>query len=260
MGDEKEGPAAYDDGRSDGHSGGVGAQYCATHASRSNSHRVLLCFLIILALAPTGCWTKRLTDREQFDNEINIRRKDPKTGMPNWIEVRPDVKVSIGDFWKRYEAFFRIPPSALRQGPTRRDRLGSGNLTSFQQVHLGYPVANGGYVVETEHNLVRNAMGSFIVGLPASLPPPRIGRSAALHIAITSLKLQGPPPWTVTKSAGYHPPEATLSLAPWGVDGRYKLLWYVDFAGTGVGRPDVGGFVVDAVNGAIIGKMAGDIR
>lgn len=222
----------------------------------SSSH---LAFFLILGLAATGCSTDRVTSREQFNREINIRREDPKTGIPNWIEVRPDIKVSIAHFWKRYEQFLRIPPAALEKGAPRPDRLGAGTLTFFQQVHLGYPVANGGYLVEAENGLVRNAMGKFIVGLPASLPHP-ISQKAALDVAIGFLRLQGPPPWTLPNSAGYHPPEPTLSLAPEGPDGSYKLIWWVSFAGTGLGFRANGEIAIDAASGAIIGKTPGNIR
>ena len=225
------------------------------------AQKALPCFAVFLFLVfgATSCRTERITDEAQFDREISIRGVDRGTGLPNFIEVRPNMKIPIGDFWTRYETFFRIPPSALVQGRTRPSRLGSGYLTSFQQFHLGYPVAGGGFLVETERGMVQGANGHFILGLPPDLPRP-IPRGAALHVAIGSLKLVGPPPWTTSNSYHYHPPVAELSLSREGVDGGFKLVWYVSFESTGISDRDVGGIVVDASNGAILGTLAGAIR
>jgi hypothetical protein len=215
--------------------------------------------LLVIASGGVGCRVKRAT-QEEFNRELSVRT-DSTTGMPTGVDARPNVNVPIGEFWTRYEQFLRVPPSALVRGPKRPDRLGHGTLSFFQQVHLGYPVANGGYLVETEREMFRTATGKFILGLPASLPRP-IRRGPAIDAAVRSLMLEGPLPWTTpaAKSAGYHPPVATLSLAPEGVDGSFKLIWYVSFASTGLANRDVGAIVVDAGTGAIIGTFAGRIR
>lgn len=227
------------------------------HSRRASSSH--LAFFLILGLAATGCSTERVASREQFNREIAIRSQDPKTGLPNWIEVRPDIKVSIDSFWKRYEPFFHIAPSALEKGPPRPSPFGSSTWIFFQQVHLGYAVANGGYRIETEQDMVRNAMGKYMVGLPASLPHP-ISEKAALDVAIAFLQLQGAPPWAAPNSNGYHPPEATLSLAPEGPDGSFKLIWTVYFDGTGLGYPNIGEIAIDAASGVVLGRIPGNIR
>jgi hypothetical protein len=215
--------------------------------------------LCAIASGTVGCRVKRAT-QEEFNRELSVRT-DPKTGMPTWVDARPNVNVPIAGFWKRYEQFLRVPPSALVLGRKRPDRLGHGTLYSYQQVHLGYPVANGGYLVETEREMFRSATGKFIVGLPANLPRP-ISRSAAIDTAVRSLMLEEPLPWTTpaAKTVGYHPPVATLSLASEGVDGSFKLIWYVSFESTGLANRDVGAIVIDAGTGSVIGTTAGSIR
>lgn len=99
--------------------------------------RTSVAALSVLACEVSGCLANRATE-EEYNREINVRRADPETGIPRWVEVTPGVNIPIGDFWKRYEAFFRIPPGDLERGDTRPDRLGTGMITSFEQVHLGY--------------------------------------------------------------------------------------------------------------------------
>jgi hypothetical protein len=212
--------------------------------------------LCAVAIWFVGCRVKRAT-QEEFDRELSVRT-DPKTGMPTWVDARQNVNVPIRGFWTRYEQFLHVPASALELARKRPDRLGHGTLYSYQQVHLGYPVANGGYLVETDRDMFRSATGKFILGLPASLPHPIRG-SAAIDAAVQSLRLQEPLPWTTpaAKTIGYHAPVATLSLAPEGADGGFKLIWYVSFASTGLASRDVGAMVIDAGTGAILGTISG---
>ena len=215
--------------------------------------------LCAITSGSVGCRVKRAT-QEEFKRELSVRT-DPKTGLPTWVDARPNVNVPIGGFWTRYEQFLHVPPSALDLERKRPDRLGHGTLYSYQQVHLGYPVANGGYLVETEREMFRSATGRFSVGLPASLPHP-IRKGAAIDAAVRYLRLQDPLPWTTpaAKSVGYHPPVATLSLAAEGADGSFKLIWHVSFASTGLANRDIGAMVIDAGTGAIIGNYPGNIR
>ena len=50
--------------------------------------------------------------------------------------------------------------------------LRDGMLYAFQQVHRGYPVSNGGYLVDVVNGYVRGGAGKVMIGLPDQLPTP----------------------------------------------------------------------------------------
>jgi hypothetical protein len=192
---------------------------------------------------------------------------DPKTPTPRMIRTRPGVDVSIEVFWRRYARILGVPPDELVQtGPLRPSSTLPGHLLIFyQQVHLGYPVAGYGYLVDADRGLFRDATGKVMPDLPGTLPHP-IDRAAALEAALGYLKLDGPPPWlsvntTASASPGRHPPKQTLVLRasrfdPVGAD--FSLAWIFQFAGTGLHEP--GTMDVDAVTGRVVSTTPGHVR
>ena len=192
---------------------------------------------------------------------------DPKTRTPRMIRTRSGVDVSIEVFWRRYARILGVPPDELVQSapPRPSSTLPGHLLLSYQQVHLGYPVAGYGYLVDADRGLFRNATGKVMPDLPSTLPHP-IDRAAALQAALSYLKLDGPPPWLAVNagasaSPGRRPPEQTLVLRavrfdPVGAD--FSLAWIFQFAGTGLSEP--GTMDVDAVTGQVLATTPGAVE
>jgi hypothetical protein len=201
---------------------------------------------------------------------------DPKTRTPRMIRARAGVDVSVDVFWRRYAHILRVPPDELVQSaPPRPSSTASGHvLISYQQVHLGYPVAGYGYLVDADRGFFRDATGKVMPDLPSTLPNP-IDLATALDAALAYLKLDGPPPWlsanpTASASQGgpawmqpppRHPPQHALVLRagrfdPVGAD--FSLAWIFQFAGTGLHEP--GTMDVDGVTGRVVSTTPGSVR
>jgi hypothetical protein len=217
---------------------------------------------------PLTFTTEPATERE-IVRELTFTT-DPKTRTPRMIDVRPGVDVSIDIFWRRYASILRVPPDELVQtAPPRPSSTLPGHvLISYQQVHLGYPVAGYGYLVDADRGLFRSATGKIMPDLPSALPEP-IDRGAALDVALRYLKLSGPPPWEPSRLpvAGpggplpRHLPEASLVLwasrfDPLGSD--FSLTWVLRFTGTGLKEP--GTMEIEAATGRVLSTSPGSIR
>jgi hypothetical protein len=210
---------------------------------------------------------KRATEAE-FTRELTVQT-DSRRRCPTVIQARSGVDVPFEGFWDRYEAFLGIPPAELApMGAPRPDTTRPGyTLVSWAQVHLGYHVANGGYLVATEGPSFRSAHGRFVHGIRARMTKP-IHESTALQAAIRFLKLVDPLPWTYPHDCGLgcvsrpESPETYLGLTlnPGGpTEKDFRLTWHISFAGTGLAR-DVGALTLDAANGEVIGSEPGFIR
>ena len=177
---------------------------------------------------------------------------DPILGTVRRFQSRPGINTPVSDIWSRYASVIGTP-KLVAMGAPRPDRISPGRmLTSYQQFHLGYPIANFGYLVETEAGIFRTADGKLAPNLPSTFPTP-ISQAAALQAALQYLKIQTPP-W-VTDPAKHPAPVMTLELVPQRIDPAsaedFKLLWEIRLVGTGVLEP--GGIEVDAASGKVLG-------
>jgi hypothetical protein len=229
---------------------------------------VMLPFICVCLNCRNGARPPKRATEAEFTRELTVQT-DWTRRCPTVIQARPGVDIPFEGFWYRYEAFLGIPPAELApMGPPRPDTTRPGyTLVYWGQVHQGYHVANGGYLVATEGPSFRSAHGSFMYGIRARVPKP-INESMALQAAIRFLKLVDPLPWTHPYNCGPgcvshpEPPKAYLSLTlnPGGpTEKDLRLTWYISFGGTGLAL-DVGALTLDAGTGEVIGSEPGFIR
>jgi hypothetical protein len=221
--------------------------------------------VVMLAVGSAACrgrgTTVAVATEQEFIREISVVINDKTHTWEGLFRVRPGVRVPIEGFWLRYAPFLGIPPSALvlARPPMRDSVLRDGMLYAFQQVHRGYPVSNGGYLVDVVNGYVVGGAGKAMIGLPDQLPPP-ISADRALAIALAQVEPKGARPW-LTEPGRWRPPASTLALAadkfePIGSD--FHLVYTFSFSSTGVMEP--GTLTIDAVTGAVITRTSGSIR
>lgn len=178
---------------------------------------------------------------------------DPALKTLRRFEARPGINTPVADVWTRYESAIGVSHSVLVPvGSARPDTTHAGQLlVSYQQYHLGYPVAGFGYLVATESGMFRSADGKVAKSLPSSLPTP-ISGATALQNAIQFQQLTNPP-W-VANPTKYHAPVATLALMPQGASPAsatdFRLIWVIGMLGTGVLEPAA--VEVDAATGSVL--------
>ncbi|MES1183483.1 MAG: hypothetical protein ABUL60_06685 [Myxococcales bacterium] len=110
-------------------------------------------------------------------------------------------------------------------------------LTSYQQMHLGYPVSGAGFFVSSKDGWILGKNGRLIEGLPSTYPTP-MSEERARELAWRAQEVDVQPPWLAEPST-WHPPHGQLawvSVRDVMKASDYVLAWCFDFHGTGVGR------------------------
>jgi len=189
---------------------------------------------------------------KQLNEELTFT-VDPDTHVWRTFRPRPGARIPADGIWYRYAPFLGIPPEALVPvRPPRPDPIVPGAVAIvYQQMHLGYPVAGGTYLVIVKDGLLYDGIGHVVPDLPATLPVP-ISRERATEIAFARIEPKGARPW-LTQPKRWSPPTQDLML--WspkfpqrGPD--FQLVWIFSFSSTGVFEP--GSITIDAVTGAVI--------
>jgi hypothetical protein len=132
-------------------------------------------------------------------------------------------------------------------------------LTSYQQMHLGYPVLGAGLFVSSKDGWVLGKNGRLLEGLPNTTPTPR-REEQARELAWRAQEVEGQPPW-LGKPTQWHAPRGQLAWATVRDVTKasdYVLTWCFDFQGTGVrGYPNVW---LNAATGALVNRTSGVVN
>lgn len=179
---------------------------------------------------------------------------DPTTKAPRTFEARPGINTPLTDLWTRYgdATNVNLPVGELQAvgAPKVSSTLPAQRVTTYQQVHQGYPVVGFGYFVASEQGFFRNANGKVMPALPA-VPTSTVSESTALRAALTFLKITKAP-WTTNPTVNRAPVGRLVLRSPRSnpTAADFKLVWDFAMAGTGLDEP--AGIQVDAVTGAVL--------
>jgi len=197
---------------------------------------------------------------KQLNEELTFTI-DPDTHVWRTFRPRPGARIPADGIWYRYAPFLGIPPESLvpSRPPVPDTIIPGAVMIAYQQMHLGYPVAGGGYLITVKDGLLNDGVGHVVTDLPLTLGIP-ISQERATEIAFARIEPKGARPW-LTQPGRWNPP--TQSLALWSpmflVRGRdFQLVWFFSFSGTGIWEP--GSIFIDAVTGAVIYTGSGMIQ
>jgi hypothetical protein len=203
--------------------------------------------------SPAPVTEKQLPVTEkQLNHELTFTL-DPDTRTWRTFRARPGARIPADGIWYRYAPFLGIPPEALV--PVRPPRphpiVPGAVLIDYQQMHLGYPVAGGGYSIAVKDGLLRDGLGKVVTDLPVTLPAP-ISRERAAEIAFARIEPKGARPW-LAQPGRWKPPSQDLVLSSPMMPARgrdFQLVWFFSFSSTGISEP--GTVTIDAVTGAVM--------
>jgi hypothetical protein len=128
-----------------------------------------------------------------------------------------------------------LPPGDYIVTDSRPGIVDGSILTTYQQMHLGYPVEHFGYSISTKDCTVLSQGGTLMKGLPNQYPTP-ISRDAALKIVLRASNHEGPAPW-LAEPKKYHAPTGGLTLQ--GSESHptprdFALIWRFNLRNSGL--------------------------
>lgn len=187
------------------------------------------------------------------ERETTDRRWDPSTGHLLSFTVKDGVNTSGAGVLARYASALGldatdtlVPQGAKMKGATAPDEL----VGFYRQMHAGVPVFGFGVTLHERAGAARWATARIVSGLGVSTSA-TVTQAQALSTAINATT-SGARPWD-SPGSGLHPPVAALGLDAAGVPrpaaSAFKLIWRVDFAGTGVSSASA--VDIDATGGAV---------